>query len=234
MTEQLSNTMGQSERLAEIVGEARSGYRTVEEMVVAALREAVLSGVFKPGEKLPQEQLAQDLGVSRIPVRAALKQLESEGLAVFSPHRGATVRQLTPNDVAEIYDLRIMLESYALRGAFEKITPAEVDEFGKLADELDQRAEGQEWLDLRERFYDRLYEIAQYHRTADMIRRLRAEVGRYWLSLRVVEHDDGVHQVVIDAIRSGDADAAVSWLGEHLTRVSEELQRRITEATDQA
>lgn len=212
-----------------IASEATSKYRTVEEMVVAAVREAILSGIFKPGEKLPQEQLAQSLGVSRIPVRAGLRKLEAEGLVVFYPHRGATVRMLQRSEVAEIYDLRILLETFALRSAVEHITPEEVEELSELANELDQPGEGDDWLELRQGFYRRLYTIAGRPRTADLIERLRADVGRYWLGVRVVEHGRAEHRVIVDAVRERDTKAAEEWLAQHLTKVSHELQRRISE-----
>lgn len=216
--------------MEQIAGQARSNYRTVEEMVVSAVREAILSGVFAPGEKLPQEALAQSLGVSRIPVRAALRQLEVEGLASFSPHRGATVRELSPGDVSEIYELRIVLESFALESTIKSITPEEIDEMEAMADELDALGEGEQWLELRERFYDRLYAVGGRGRTADLISRLRADVGRYWLSLKVVNHEGGTaHRVIIDAIRAHDPERATEWLRQHLTKVSQELQSRVGE-----
>lgn len=211
----------------EIAQAAKSNYRTVEEMVVAAIREAVLSGIYGPGDKLPQEKLAQALGASRIPVRAALRQLEAEGLVVFSPHRGATVRTLAPADVEEIYELRILLETFALRSAIKQIKPEEIDELEAIAHEIDRVGEGEEWLRLRERFYSRLYVIAQKPLTAELILKLRADVGRYWLSLRLVDHSSTTHRIIIDAIRAGDAQHAEAWLAEHLTTVSKELQRRV-------
>lgn len=225
-----SDAAEQARALEQIAGQARSGYRTVEDMVVAAIREAILSGVFAPGEKLPQEALAQSLGVSRIPVRSALRQLEAEGLATFSPHRGATVRSLSPLDVAEIYQLRIVLETFALRSAISSIEAPDIDELEVMADRLDALGEGEEWLDLRERFYERLYGVAGRGRTAALISRLRADVGRYWLSLKVVNHEGGTaHRVMIDAVRARDSEKAEDWLREHLTKVSQQLQHRVSE-----
>lgn len=215
--------------MKQIADVAQSQYRTVEEMVVAAVREAILGGVYKPGEKLRQEQLAQVLGVSRVPVRAGLRQLEAEGLVVFSPHRGATVRSLEPSELEEIYALRILLETFALRSAMERITPEEIEELSAIVDELDSRTEGDDWLELRQRFYRRLYTIAGLHRTADIIAKLRADVGRYWLSLKVVQHEGSAHRVIVDAMRAGDPEKAERWLTEHLTKVSQELQRRVQE-----
>jgi DNA-binding GntR family transcriptional regulator len=215
--------------IEDIAERARARYRTVEEMVTAAIREAVLSGVYGPGERLPQEHLAESLGVSRIPVRAALKQLEAEGLVVFVPHRGATVRALEATDVEEIYQLRILLEAFVLRSAIELVTPEELDELEGIAESLDTVDEGAEWLALRERFSDRLHAIAKRPLTAEIIAKLRADVGRYWLSLRLSDHGSGGHRVIVDAMRDRDPEAAEAWLTAHLTEVSHELQRRVAE-----
>lgn len=210
-----------------IATEAMAKYRTVEEMVVAAVREAILSGIYRPGEKLPQEHLAQSLGVSRIPVRAGLRQLEAEGLVVFYPHRGAMVRRLEVSEIAEIYELRILLETFALRSAIDRIMPEQAEELSLLADELDRPGEGDDWLELRQQFYRRLYTIAGRPRTADLIAKLRADVGRYWLGVRVVGHEEAEHRVIVDAVKAGDAKKAEEWLAQHLTKVSAELQRRM-------
>jgi DNA-binding GntR family transcriptional regulator len=219
--------MSRAPSMSGISTEARSRYRTIEEMVVWAVREAILRGTFKPGEKLPQEPLAQALGVSRIPVRAAFRQLEAEGLVVLFPNRGAFVRSLDPSEVEEIYDLRIILETFALRSAMERVTEAEIEELSALADRMDDLGDGEEFFDLRQTFYQRLYDLAGRPRTAEMISKLRADVGRYWLSLRVVGHGDSGHRVITDAIRARDPVAAEAWLEEHLTKVSKELQLRV-------
>ena len=219
--------------IEQIADRARSRYRTVEEMVTAAIREAILSSVYGPGEKLPQEHLAQELGVSRIPVRAALKHLEAEGLVVFTPHRGATVRALEAADIEEIYQLRILLETFALQSAIRLITPDELDTLESIAENLDQADEGPDWLSLRERFYEQLYAIAKRPLTAELIGKLRADVGRYWLSLRLSDHGSGGHRVIVESMRAGDSEAAETWLSEHLTEVSEELQRRVAERNQQ-
>lgn len=164
----------------------------------------------------------------RIPVRAALRQLEAEGLVVFSAHRGATVRTLSAENVAEIYELRSLLETYALRAAIDNVTPGQLDELEQIADELDSIHEGEPWLELRQQFYDLLYTIADRPLTAELISKLRADVGRYWLTLRLVgQQEDRAHRVIADSIRAGDHHRAEAWLQEHLGRVSAELQRRV-------
>jgi DNA-binding GntR family transcriptional regulator len=211
--------------LNEIAARAKTQYRTVEEMAVSVIREAIVSGVFPPGAKLHQSRLAEALDVSRIPVRSAIRRLEAEGLVAVFPHRGAVVRSLEPEELREIYELRVMLETFALREAMKNITPEEMDELSELATQLDMEPEGSHWVDTRREFYRRLYRAAGRPRTLAMIEALRADVGRYWLSLRVVDHEGTAHRDLVEAIRAEDAEAAERWLADHLEHVSDELSR---------
>lgn len=218
--------------LEDLASRARSEYKTVEDMVHHVVREAIVSGVFGPGQRLPQDRIAGSMGVSRIPVRAALRRLEAEGFVRFEVHKGATVRALSPDDVAEIYDLRILLETHALRLASAKITDEELDELERLASEMDTAVEDQGWVEKRKQFYQRLYEIAGSPRTAELIAKLREDVGRYWLRRRVSEHHGGGHTVIVSALRAGDSVQAEQWLQSHLSEVSKQLQRLVREERD--
>ena len=99
--------------LAETARRANLRCSTVEEAVTAALREAIITGVLKPGERLRQAALAKELNTSRVPVAAALHNLAAEGLVDYAPHRGAAVRVLEPEELEETYQLRIVLETFA-------------------------------------------------------------------------------------------------------------------------
>jgi DNA-binding GntR family transcriptional regulator len=225
--------MTEPRTLEDLAFDARRAYQTVEDMVHHVVREGILGGIYKPGERLPQDRIAEVMGVSRIPVRAALRRLEAEGFVDFVAHKGATVRSLSPKDIAEIYDLRALLETYALRAAASQVTKKELDEFERLAQRLDDTTDPDEWVELRQQFYERLYEIADRPRTTELIAKLRADVGRYWLMQRVTEgHEGQSHTVIVDALRDGSPIAAEEWLQDHLTDVSKELQRRVAEAPD--
>ncbi|HEX2154046.1 MAG TPA: GntR family transcriptional regulator [Acidimicrobiia bacterium] len=209
----------------EIAARAKSQYRTVEEMAASVIREAIVSGAIPPGTKLHQSNLAEALEVSRIPVRQAIRRLEAEGLVAIFPHRGAVVRSIEPEELREIYELRVMLETFVLREAMKNITPEEVDELDEMAAQLDTEPEGGHWVDTRRDFYRRLYQPAERPRTLAMIESLRADVGRYWLSLRVVDRKGTAHRKLVEAIRAQDAEAAERWLADHLEHVSDELSR---------
>ncbi|MDR7434264.1 MAG: GntR family transcriptional regulator [Armatimonadota bacterium] len=101
------------------------------------IRARILNGTFRPRERLIEERLARELGMSRTPIRQALTRLEAEGLVSLIPNRGAVVCSYTPQDVLEIYDLRALLEGHAARHAANEITPSEVDRLRQLVAEME-------------------------------------------------------------------------------------------------
>lgn len=208
-------------RFANVVDQLAGGYRTIGEMVYAVLREAIMNGAFAPGEWLGQESLATAIGVSRIPVRTALLQLESEGLVTFHPHRGARVRSLTAAQIAEIYRLRTLLESYALRLSMTRLSPERLDRLRNLAMQLDAEPEGGEFLEIRVRFYRDLYDVDNNPLLVQMIEDLRSRVGRYLLSYRILGDTahTHVHSDLVEYVAAGDLASAESWIYSHLDHV---------------
>ena len=98
-------------RFAKIIAETAERNLTAQELVLSSLREAILSGALPPGSRLRQERLAEQFGTSRIPVREALRALEHEGIVSSVPYRGFTVTELDADDIEEVYEMRILLES---------------------------------------------------------------------------------------------------------------------------
>jgi len=214
-------------RLEPWVAEARQRYRTAEDMVTGVLREAIVTGVFSPGERLPQDQLAALLMVSRMPIRAALRQLDSEGLVINIPHRGAKVRELSPVELRELYELRVVVECFALRRSVVAADPADLLELWDLAESCENAEEGDEWILHRCAFYRRLYTIGNGVRVVDTIMALRAEVSRYLLRKRFCP---GWHRELLDILAKGDADEAAHFLEDHLMEVLESMEEEISAA----
>jgi DNA-binding GntR family transcriptional regulator len=213
-------------RFAHVVDQLAGGYRTIGEMVYAVLKEAIMNGAFAPGEWLGQESLATAIGVSRIPVRTALLQLEAEGLVTFHPHRGARVRNLTAEQIAEIYRLRTLLESYALRLSMTRLTPERLERLRGLAEQLDEEPEGGEFLETRVRFYRDLYDADHNPLLVQMIEELRGMVGRYLLSYRILgdRQHQHVHSDLIERVAAGDLAGAESWIYAHLDQVRKGIE----------
>jgi DNA-binding GntR family transcriptional regulator len=208
--------------LEAVVARLASGYRSIGDMVYEVIREAILSGAFSPGEKLRQEALAAAIGVSRLPVRAALVKLDAEGLVEFHPRRGAVVQTLTHEEIIEIYELRDLLETHALRKSMARMTPERVTELRALAESLDAEAEGDSFVDLRVRFYRALYDSRNAPKLTELIESLRSSVGRYLLGWRVsaAGNGHGHHSQLVALVASGDVDGAEGWLRKHLQEVS--------------
>jgi DNA-binding GntR family transcriptional regulator len=196
----------------------------VGDLAYSVLRQGILSGVLQPGTHLRQDALAGSLGISRIPVRSALIQLEADGLIDFRPHRGAIVTGLTPEQVRQIYELRILLETHALRKAIASMTPERMRRLRELAARVDEQESGDDHLAGRIAFYAELYDAAGNPLLAGLVERLRADVGRFWLRKRVVgrSHEPS-HARLLELVAAGDGDGAAGWLEAHLSEVAVEL-----------
>jgi DNA-binding GntR family transcriptional regulator len=203
-------------------------FRTVGDMVYHVLREGILQGVFPTGEYLRQDYLAEAIGVSRIPVRSALMQLEVEGLITFHPYRGAMVNQITGDEMAEIYEMRALLEATAIRKAFAAMTPERLAELEQAARQLNDVEDAAEFLRGRNDFFASLYDVEHHPRLVAVIEKLREDAGRYWLQRHprdgyVRPPGQRDHQEVLRFLRAGDVEGAVSWLESHLAQVASEL-----------
>lgn len=219
----------QNEKLAEIIAAAREENITAQELVLAAVRRAILSGVLGPGARLRQEELADEFGTSRIPVREALRALEYEGLVTSEPHRGFTVTALDADDVEEVYDLRILLESEAVRLALPLLTDEDLEDLEQLFQAMQAATTSDDQLASRERFYVRLYSVTGRPRLVGLIMRLRQEVARV-LRWATIQHSSSIHEHFFEAVRVGDADRAVAHLSGHYRRVAILIRRYIKEA----
>jgi DNA-binding GntR family transcriptional regulator len=220
---------GNAARLRAIVDVAREQNVTAQDVVLASVREAILSGVLEPGARLRQEELADVFQTSRIPVREALRALEYEGLVRSEPHRGFTVTALDADDVEEVYDLRILLESHAVRLAIPLLTDEDLEELEQLSATMKNAATPDEQLAARESFYLRLYSVTGRPRLVGLIARNRQEVARA-LRWPTIQHSPTIHEEFVDAVRLGDADRAVATLAGHYRRVAMLIRRYLREA----
>ena len=111
-------------------------YLPLRDVVFNTLRQAILRGELKPGERLMEIQLANKLGVSRTPIREAIRKLELEGLVLMIPRKGAEVAEITEKNMRDVLEVRKALEELAVQLACEKITAEEIDEMKKAAEEF--------------------------------------------------------------------------------------------------
>lgn len=213
--------------LLRLVARAQPRYRTTAEFVEATLREAILTGVIAPGTPLRQEELAETFGVSRMPVREALRQLEARALAEFHPHRGAVVAEISAADGADIGAIRMALEPMALRLSLPGLTAADLDQAEDLIAEMDGEADPGRMGELNRRFHMTLYARAGRPRLLALTEQHLLAADRYlrfqFAALGYLPQSQDEHRALLAACRAGDADEACRLVTEHVGQAAEQL-----------
>lgn len=188
--------------------------------VVNVLREAIMRGIFKCGKILRQAEIAAELGVSHTPIREAIRQLEAEGFVEIIPNRGAMVTGLTVEDAREVFAIRKLLESEALRLALPKLDEKTLRKCEFINTEIGDEMDVHTWCGLNWDFHKSLYAASESPRLLQMIQNLYSNVDRYLrLYLEVKNYRSiGVreHGLILDACRSGDEAKAIRALELHL------------------
>ena len=212
---------------AENVVELRS------QLVVRRLRDAIVGGRYAPGDRLRQEEIATAMGISRVPVREALRQLETEGLVTLAPHAGARVAELDPRDLDEIYAIRIALEPMLIAASAPRLVGGQIEHLRELVAEIEESVETPErWLDLDRRLHVASFAAAPMPQARDMAEGFwnrtqhyrRAHVlGMSREDLEVVHLE---HRLILDALERGNGEDAGAALRTHLRRTREALHRR--------
>ncbi len=201
--------------------------------VFQKLREDILSGVYEPREELREISIGEEMGVSRTPVREALRQLELEGLVTIVPNRGAYVTGISSKDVRDIYHVRSMLEGMCARWATEHITEAQIEEMEEivLLSEFHLRKKGDNNMahvsELDGKFHKVLYEasnsrilehvLSDFHKYVQMARRQSVKT-KDRARKSIAEHKE-----ILEAIKSRDKDLAETLANRHIMNVIENL-----------
>ena len=149
------------------------------DLIANALRNAILQGRYKANQPLRQDHIAQELGVSKIPLREALVQLKAEGLVSFMPNRGAVVSELSAYEVDEIFTMRIALETKALERAIPNLSSADFIRAKSVLEILEKEKDRTQWSELNWEFHATLYQASQMPRLLNIIETLHNNVTRY-------------------------------------------------------
>jgi len=197
----------------------------LREVVFDTLRQAILDGTLQPGERLMEIHLARQLGVSRTPVREALRKLEQEGLVLTRPGRGAAVAQIMQSDLEDVLEVREALEELAVRRACARISE---EQFARLCGIADDFAVSLRAGDLAgaagddEAFHAVLCEAAGNRRLSQLMDSLRSRMYRYRLeSLKNKKnHPDLIrqHTLICEAVKAKDEEMAASAIRMHITK----------------
>jgi DNA-binding GntR family transcriptional regulator len=211
--------------------------RTREEFAADRLREAIFRGELEPGQRLDEHALAELWGVSRTPVRSAIRILAAESLIELHPHRGAVVNELSPDELEEIYLVRGMLEGMAARLAAPKMDEERVETLRSILVEMDATPDPDLWLALNNRFHHTIYQAANRPRLLSIIEYVRNIATPYIRQfIDAPDHMESSrmdHHRILDACASGDGVRAEAEIRKHLQEVCEaNLEYVDSSATD--
>ena len=204
--------------------------QTIASMTVEALRERILRGDYPEGEPLRQDAVAEELGVSRIPVREALRQLEAEGLVTFNPHRGAVVSSLSLDEIAELFELRAEIECDLVRRAIPNMTKEQLDRATDVLDEFEaalRAGEAARWGPLNWHFHAALYAPANRNFTMGVLQKLHHHSDRYFRMQVFLAHGgeraNEEHRAIAAAVGKKDVKAASQLMRAHILGAGQSL-----------
>jgi len=186
------------------------------------LRQAILQGDLKPGQKLKQQELAEQLDMSATPVREVLRVLETEGLLVHVPYKGVFVAEVSPEDTEELTPIRVALEELAVKLAVPRINEDDIESLERLAQEMEQAWQEMDLAQVRRcnyHFHTVIYRACGSQTLCEMIDRLwpRFATDVLWMIPDRAERSIVQHRVLLDAIKNRDATVAADLMAEHIT-----------------
>ena len=198
-------------------------YLPLRDVVFNTLRQAILRGELKPGERLMEIQLANKLGVSRTPIREAIRKLELEGLVLMIPRKGAEVAEITEKSLRDVLEVRRALEELAVQLACEKITKEEIRELERVAKEFQQVVKSSDITEIAEvdvRFHDIIYTATDNQKLIQLLNNLREQMYRYRVEYL---KRDGVfpqliaeHEAIIRHIENNEKEKATEVMCRHI------------------
>ena len=182
-------------------------------LVVQKIRDAILDETFKPGERLPESELAEMFKVSRSPIREALFALENEGTVTTEPYRGAILKPLSTEEASDIAELRLALISLAAKPAYRHLSPADFDSAYGLAKQITRSNNAKEHFEYNRRFWDIIFEKTQRPILREVFRGLEDRSIRYVPLLLELFPDPATRprqrEVLIELYRKGKVDEAL-------------------------
>jgi DNA-binding GntR family transcriptional regulator len=203
----------------------RIDIRTLHQDVAGKIREMIRKGALTRGQRIIEAELCEQIGVSRTPLREALRVLESEGLVELFPHRGVHIRQPSMREIEEMFEVMSVLEGTCARLAVKNMTPAAWRRIERLHQKLETHyAEGdrEKYIAVNNVFHASVQELAGNRVLDDIVRRLREKVALYrhqqLYEPRRFDESMHEHREILEALRRRDADAAENCMKRHLDR----------------
>lgn len=202
---------------------------TIPSKVCRILREAILRGELKPGQRLVQDELASSIGVSRMPVREAIRRLEAEGLVTVEPHRGAVVKSFSITDIEEVYQLRCLFEKVAVEESVKQMPSSVIDELENLVQIMEQKEDVEEFVQMNIEFHHLLISCCPWNRLNTFIESLWSGFPQqtpHILSDQI-EQSHKEHRDILQAVKEKDAVKAAEFTATHINRAGKNIINNI-------
>jgi len=204
-------------------------HHNLDDKIYQRLKTMITEADLEPGQRILQEQLARDMGVSRTPLINALKRLAQEGLLEWRPRRGIYVKRFTPREVAQIFEVREGLEPMAARLAASRIDPEEVDELEEMFQEFTENpspAAVRRYLQCDRHFHWRLVELAENPYLAAAMESVNMMISAYQVGIpRSLAESLPEHRAILEALRKQDPEASEQAMRIHIRRSREKLKK---------
>lgn len=211
-------------------------YLPLRDVVFNTLRQAILRGELKPGERLMEIQLAERLGVSRTPIREAIRKLELEGLVLMIPRKGAEVAQISEKHLRDVLEVRRSLEELAVELACQRIRPEQIHALEEAHLKFIEAVKGKDMMKMAEAdeaFHDVIYEGTENQRLMQLLNNIREQMYRYRLEYikdermrQIVIHE---HEQILSALRVHHVKEARDAIREHIENQEITVSKKIKE-----
>ena len=198
-------------------------YLPLRDVVFNTLRQAILRGELKPGERLMEIHLANKLGVSRTPIREAIRKLELEGLVLMIPRKGAEVAEITEKNLRDVLEVRAALEELAVQLACDRIDKEGIENLKRAAENFKSTLDSDDITKIAEAdvaFHDIIYLATDNQRLIQLLNNLREQMYRY--RVEYLKQKDcypqllAEHQQIIHALENGEKDVATKLTNQHI------------------
>lgn len=213
-----------------------NAYLPLRDVVFNTLREAILRGDLKPGERLMELQLASKLGVSRTPIREAIRMLEQEGLAVTIPRRGAEVAKMTEKDMEDVLQVRDALDELAASIACEQITTEELEELRRTMREFEDATKTGDLKVIAEidvKFHDIIYRATRNPKLENILNNLREQMYRYRVEYLKDEKNFPIlireHSEIVEGLSKRNKDKVIVAMHKHVENQANAVKAVIRE-----
>lgn len=216
-------------------------YLPLRDVVFNTLREAILKGELKPGERLMELQLASKLGVSRTPIREAIRMLEQEGLAVTMPRKGAEVAKMTLKDMEDVLEVREALDELAAKIACTKINDEQLAKLKAIGNEFKSSLASGDVKKIAEqdvKFHDAIYEATENSKLITLLNNIREQMYRYRVEYLKDSKNYPVliseHDAMVSALEARDKEMISQAMHMHVVNQAEAVKQVIQQQDDEA